>query len=81
MDIYDINDSLPKSDILYQTVKGGQKVQITRMVTITYTIDKEDIEAILDDLGESEISVENLIEGETDNTSIWEIRAYTANRA
>ncbi len=73
MDIYDINVSQPNSDILYETVKGGQEVVIVRMVTISYKIRKEDLCEILDGLDESEISVENLIEGETDNTSVWEL--------
>ncbi len=67
MDIFDIKYGTPNTDILRIVVEKGQKVLITRMVTFEYEVSISDI---LDDMDETDISVENLIEGETDNNSI-----------
>ncbi len=64
MDIYDISVGLAKLDILSQIVRSGQKVRITRILTIEYEVDVRDI---LEDMDETEVSLESLIEDEMNN--------------
>lgn len=72
MDIYDFQIDGPKPGILDKVVQAGQKVEITRMVTIRYTVDVSDF---LDESGESDISLEDLIENETDNVGAFDIES------
>lgn len=77
-DIYDISIKDNESGRRYisrESVKSGQKVRITRMVTIEYDVVVADI---LDDTDESEINLETLIGDDVDNTdyrsidNIWD---------
>jgi hypothetical protein len=61
MDIFDLQVKPIESVNLDKTVKGGQKVLITRMVTFSYEVD---VAEVLDGTGESEISLKSLISGE-----------------
>lgn len=73
MDIYDMRVEGPKTDILRNMVQAGQKVRLTRMVTITYELTETDITEIMEDSGETSISLEALIKGEEDAVDIWEL--------
>ena len=64
MEKYEITDM---RDIPAILVKNGQKVVIVRNVSFSY---EADIEAILDEMGETEISLESLIRGELDNNTV-----------
>lgn len=70
MDLYDIDPKPVNSDFLRQFVLKGQKVRITRMLTISYELEVSD--EWLEEYGsdESGMSVETLIGDETANDDI-----------
>jgi hypothetical protein len=72
MDIWDIKVEGPNTGELAKMVQTGQKVKVTRMATITYTLDISDF---LDESDDTVITVEDLIEGETDVMAIWDIES------
>lgn len=67
MDIYDIQVSSPKEDILGIVVENGRKVRITRMATYTYEVDITDF---YDVLGEPVITVGMLKSEEEDEDGL-----------
>lgn len=75
MDIFDISVTAVNSGILRETVRKGQKVKITRMVTVEYEVD---ITEFLEDSDEDGISVEDLIQHEMDNNLISVDLEYSA---
>lgn len=73
LDIFEI--SVNQGNLRNQAalVRKGQKVVITRMVTFTYELDVVYISELLDEMDETDISVEDLIQYEKDNNPISDI--------
>ena len=60
-DVMDYYLGTTNSDVTGQRVQSGQRVQITRLVTIVYTVNISDV---LEGLDETDISIKTLIQGE-----------------